>query len=237
MANVVGELGGQPIILENAATEATLSALLQATLANSNNKSQAAKIQQAYEEAVKKTTKQQKENAETIAAEEARRKDLNKQIEQERERRKKMMDGMGEAAMALRNVAQSIGNLVGGVMSAAFNSATPKVTDFTDALSGIPIIGPIIGAVGKAMQDQIDKFRELSQVGADFGGGIDQIRHIAAEAGMSLETYTKTVKENGRALAMLGGNTTEGAKIFNAVNKSLQGPFQQSLARLSLIHI
>jgi hypothetical protein len=53
MANVTGELGGQPIILENAATEATLNALLQATLANSNNKSQAAKIQQAYEEAVK----------------------------------------------------------------------------------------------------------------------------------------------------------------------------------------
>ncbi len=228
MSNVTGELGGQPIILENAATEATMYALLQATLANNSNKSQAAKIQQAYEEAVKRTTKEQAKNLEqnsrnrqTIAEEIARRDALNKKIEEEKERRKKLMQGLDE-----------LGQVIGKSLGAAFSSATPKVSDFTDALSGIPIIGPIIGAVGKAMQDQIDKFRELSTVGADFGGSIDHVRSVAAAAGLSLETYTKTVTENGKSLAMLGGNTTAGAKIFGEVNKSLQGPFQQSLARL-----
>jgi hypothetical protein len=228
MSNVTGELGGQPIILENAATEATMYALLQATLANNSNKSQAAKIQQAYEEAVKRTTREQAKNLEqnsrnrqTIAEEIARRDALNKKIEEEKERRKKLMQGLDE-----------LGQVIGKSLGAAFGSATPKVSDFTDALSGIPILGPIIGAVGKAMQDQIDKFRELSTVGADFGGGIERVRSVAAAAGLSLETYTKTVTENGKSLAMLGGNTTAGAKIFGEVNKSLQGPFQQSLARL-----
>jgi hypothetical protein len=228
MSNVTGELGGQPIILENAATEATMYALLQATLANNSNKSQAAKIQQAYEEAVKRTTKEQVKNSEqnsrnrlAIAEELAQREALNKKIEEEKERRKKLMQGLDE-----------LGQVIGKSLGAAFGSATPKVSDFTDALSGIPILGPIIGAVGKAMQDQIDKFRELSTVGADFGGGIERVRSVAAAAGLSLETYTKTVTENGKSLAMLGGNTTAGAKIFGEVNKSLQGPFQQSLARL-----
>ena len=232
MATVTGELGGQPILLENAATEATLNALLQATLANSNNKSQAAKIQQAYEEAVKRTTKKQNDNREAIEKEEQKRKDLNKQITEEKERREKMAQGMAEAATALKNFGQTLGNLVGGTISMAFNSATPKISDFTDAVSGIPIIGPIIGAVGKAMQDQIDKYRELTTVGADFGNGINYINTVAARAGLSLETYTKTIVNNGESLALLGGSTTAGAKIFTKINESLQGPFQESLARL-----
>ena len=235
MAEVTGELGGQPILLENAATEATLYALLQATLATNSNKSQAAKLQQAYEEALKRTTREQQKNLEqnnknrkAIQDEIERRDNLNKRIEEEKEKRKKFMQGLSE----LGGLLQGIGNIIGKTLNFALSQATPKVTDFTDALSGIPIIGPIIGAVGKAMQEQIDTFRALSQVGADFGSGIDTMRMMAARAGLPLEVFTKAITENSASLAMLGGNTTAGAKIFTAVNKSLQGPFQQSLARL-----
>ena len=235
MAEVTGELGGQPILLENAATEATLYALLQATLATNSNKSEAAKIQRAYEEALKRTTKEQQKNLEqnnknrkAIAEEIERRDQLNKRIEEEKEKRKKFMDGLRDVV----GVLNSIGNVIGKTLNFAFSSATPKVTDFTDALSGIPIIGPIIGAVGKAMQEQIDMFRKLSTVGADFGSGINTMRDMAARAGLPLEVFVKAITENSSALAQLGGNTTAGAKIFTAVNKSLQGPFQQGLARL-----
>jgi hypothetical protein len=235
MAEVTGELGGQPILLENAATEATLYALLQATLATNSNKSQAAKIQQAYEEALKRTTKSQQlhleqnnKHRQAIAAEIERRDQLNKRIEEEKEKRKKFMQGLSE----LGGILQGIGNIIGKTLNFALSQATPKVTDFTDALSGIPIIGPIIGAVGKAMQEQIDTFRALSQVGADFGSGIDTMRMMAGRAGLPLEVFTKAITENSSALAQLGGNTTAGARIFTAVNKSMQGPFQQGLARL-----
>jgi hypothetical protein len=235
MAEVTGELGGQPILLENAATEATLYALLQATLATNSNKSQAAKIQQAYEEALKRTTKSQQLNLEqnnknrkSIADEIERRDQLNKRIEEEKEKRKKFMDGLRDVV----GVLDSIGNVIGKTLSFALSTATPKVTDFTDALSGIPIIGPIIGAVGKAMQEQIDIFRELSSVGADFGSGMHTMRTMAARAGLPLGVFAKAITENSSALAQLGGSTTAGARIFTAVNRSLQGPFQQGLARL-----
>jgi hypothetical protein len=235
MAEVTGELGGQPILLDNAATEATLYALLQATLANNSNKSQAAKIQQAYQEALKRTIKSQYDTLEqnskqraAIAAELARRDELNKRIEEEKEKRKKFMQGLAE----LGGVLNSIGNVIGKTLNFALSSATPKVTDFTDALSGIPIIGPIIGAVGKAMQEQIEIFRELSSVGADFGSGINTMRTMAARAGLPLGVFAKAITENSASLAQLGGSTTAGARIFTAVNKSLQGPFQHGLARL-----
>jgi len=44
--------------------------------------------------------------------------------------------------------------------------------------------------------------------------------------------FAKAITENSSALAQLGGSTTAGARIFTAVNRSLQGPFQQGLARL-----
>ena len=235
MSEVTGELGGQPILLENAATEATLYALLQATLATNSNKSQAAKIQQAYEEALKRTTKAQQQNLEqnnknrkAIAEEIERRDQLNKRIEEEKEKRKNFIEGIKDVI----GVLNSIGNVVGKTLSFAFSSATPKVTDFTDALSGIPIIGPIISAVGKAMQDTIDNFRTLSSVGADFGSGMHAMRDMAQQARLPLEVFTKTVAENGKALAQLGGNTTAGARIFTALNKSMAGPFKDGLARL-----
>ena len=232
MSNVTGELGGQPIVLENAASEATLYALLQATLANNSKKSDAAKIQKAYEEAVKKSTDQQKKNADASAESERlqkqenkRREDLNKKIEEENDKRAKMIRGLAEAG-------QRLGDLVGGLFSTAFNSATPKITDFTNALSGIPIVGPVIGALGNAMQDQTDKFRDLTTVGADFGNGLNYMNVAAARAGLSLETYTKTIVGNAESLALLGGSTTAGARIFTKINENLQGPFQESLARL-----
>lgn len=225
---VTGELGGSPIFLENAATEATLEALLQATLANSPNKGKAAQIQKAYEEAVKRSTEKQQGNtdalkrqADAIAKEEKSRSDLNKQMQEEKEAREKLFNGLNE-----------LGQLVGKGLGAAFGTATPKVNDFTNALSGIPILGPIIGALGNALQGSIDNFRTLSTVGADFGVGVNGVRTEAAKAGMSLDTFTKTISENSGNLALLGGNAALGAKIFQNVNASLQGPFQQGLARL-----
>jgi len=225
---VSGELGGQPVFLENAATEATLEALLQATLANSPNKGKAAQIQKAYEEAVKRSTDRQqtsndalKRQADLIAKEEKQRQDLNKQMQEEKEAREKLFNGLNE-----------LGQLVGKGLGAAFGTATPKVNDFTNALSGIPILGPIIGALGNALQGSIDNFRTLSTVGADFGVGVNGVRLEAAKAGLSLETFTKTISENSGNLALLGGNASTGARIFQKVNASLQGPFQEGLARL-----
>jgi hypothetical protein len=229
MAGIVrGELDGRPIMLENAATEATLEALLKATLANSSNKSQAAKIQKAYEDALKRTTKDQEKNLDVmkkqkkaIEDENNERESLNKTIREEKAKREKLFQNL-----------QDVGQLLGKSFDTIFSTATPKVSDFTNALGGIPIIGPIIGALGNAMQGQIDKFRELSQVGADFGGGIDQVREEARNAGLSLDTFTSAITSNSKDLALLGGSTSGGAKIFSEVNKSLKGPFQQSLARL-----
>lgn len=229
MAGIVtGELDGRPIMLENAATEATLEALLKATLANSSDKSQAAKIQKAYEEALKRTIKDQEKNLDVmkkqkkaIEDENAERESLNKTIREEKAKREKLFQNL-----------QDVGQLLGKSFDTIFSTATPKVSDFTNALGGIPIIGPIIGSLGNAMQAQIDKFRELSQVGADFGGGIDQVRREAQDAGLSLDTFTSAITSNSKDLALLGGSTSGGAKIFSEVNKSLKGPFQQSLARL-----
>ena len=75
-------------------------------------------------------------------------------------------------------------------------------------------------------------FRQLSTVGADFGGSLHTMRKMAAQAGLPLGVFTKAITDNSAALAQLGGSTTAGARIFTAVNKSLQGPFQQGLARL-----
>jgi hypothetical protein len=237
MSNVTGELGGQPIILENAASEATLNALLQATLANSSSKSQAAKIQKAYEDAVKKTTDSQNKNIDTLKkakesqdAEIAKRKDLNKKIEEEKEKREKLIQGFKE----LGAVIGKIGDVVGKTLGYAFNNATPKVTDFTDALSGVPLLGPAIGAMGKALQDNMDIYRSITTVGADFAGSMSEMKLAVTQTGLSYELFSKTVVENNRNFSGLGNGAAAGAKAFAAINASMRGPFREGLARLGI---
>jgi hypothetical protein len=55
--DVTGIIGNNDVVLENAATETTLEALLQATLANVKDKKTADKIQKAYDESVINYTK------------------------------------------------------------------------------------------------------------------------------------------------------------------------------------
>lgn len=220
---VTGIIGDQDVALENAATEATLEALLQVTLSNSKNKTEAAKIQKAYEEAVKNTTKGEAARIQVMKVEQDRRKSLNYTLEQEKKRREN-----------INELLTGLGNVVGKGLTVAFSSATPKINDFTNALSGLPVLGPVIAALGNALQANVDNFRQLSNAGADLGSNIGDVRKAAAQAGLSLDGYKKIVIENGTVLAQFAGSTSAGVLAFTRLSGELQRNVQPRLSGLGL---
>lgn len=220
---VTGVIGGQDVVLENAATEATLEALLKATLANVKDKSAADKIQKAYEDAVKKTTVGTMAQLKAAKEEERQRNVIVDQLEKEKKFRANMLE-----------LLEGLGNTIGRGVNVAFATSVPKINDFTNALSGIPIIGPIIGAFGNALQTSIDSFRDLTNVGANFGAGINDVRQAAAAAGLSLDGFRKIITANSADLALFGGSTNAGAQTFSRLSKQLQDNVQPRLARLGI---
>ena len=221
MAEVTGELGGQPIILENAATETTLQLLVQAVNASNPNRGRAAQIQKMYDEALAKTVKSKAKELKLLQEEEKAREDLNKALDEETERRKKIV-------AELQNFSELLGRGVG----AAFATATPKITDFTDALNGLPLVGPIFTALGRAVQGQLDAFRQLTSTGADLGGSLTDVRMSAAAAGLGLDDYVSIITQNSDVFTRLSGNVATGARVFREVSGAIQRNFGSQLANL-----
>lgn len=221
MADVTGDLGGQPIILENAATETTLQLLVQAVNATNPNKGRAAQIQKMYDEALAKTVKSKDKELKILQEEKTAREDLNKLLDQETDRRKKIVGDL-----------QNFSELLGRGVGAALATATPKITDFTDALNGLPLVGPIFSALGRAVQVQVDAFRQLTSSGADLGGSLTEVRESAAKAGLSLDDYVNVITQNAESFARLSGNVATGAKVFREISGTIQKNFGPQLANL-----
>jgi hypothetical protein len=222
---VTGIIGGQDVVLENAATEATLEALLQATLANVKDKSAADKIQKAYEQAVKNSTtntlSQTRAVRDAAQQEIKQRNEIAEKLEKEKKFRKNMLE-----------LLEGLGNTIGKGVNVAFATSVPKINDFTNALGGIPILGPIIAAFGNALQVSVDSFRELANVGADFGSGMSDVRNAARDAGVSLDGFKKIVATNSTDLALLGGSVNAGANTFIRLSGQVQKTLQPRLENL-----
>ena len=81
-----------------------------------------------------------------------------------------------------------------------------------------PIVGPLVGGALQLLIGVVDNniatFREMSQVGADFGDSIFGAKLAATQAGLSLETFQNVVTSNSQALALFAGGASEGAKRF-----------------------
>ena len=131
--------------------------------------------------------------------------------------------------------------MLGGLAHEFMGGAT-SISDFsshiTGALSAIPIVGPLVGGALQLLIGVVDNniatFREMSQVGADFGDSIFGAKLAATQAGLSLETFQNVVTSNSQALALFAGGASEGAKRFANISGMIQKNFGPQFSKLGM---
>lgn len=139
---------------------------------------------------------------------------------------------IGAQRLADRTVAT--GQVLGKLGDAAF-AGSGKITDYTKAFTGhMGAYGDLITRVGGGLQDSVESFRTLANVGASFGQNLVTLRETAAAAGLPLEDFTKFIAANSENLAALAGSTTQGAKQFSRLSEGFRRANIQSLAPLGL---
>ena len=206
MADVTGSIGSEHVELNNAATEATLKLLLQATL-TANRQSLASIQQLAQSSGLNPQTVQAASQglAETGAAGETaadRLEALNKRVETTKQ--------------VFTTLDETLRKAVAGTLQSS---------DVFGALSKIP--GPA-GVVANAFQrlaefqeNNFKTYQQLSTVGANFGGSLTEMRQAAAGTYMTLEEFGGIVKKNSTTLSMMGGGVNEGTKAFARLSNQL----------------
>jgi putative chitinase len=257
MAEVTGDLGGQPIQLNNAATETTLKQLLAAMLAMVSAQTASGKGKGGKGGPDPKLIKELEKELERLAAASAKeREQLEKMTKAEKDALKAKQDLIEaeekakkkkeEEWKAIQNTSDKLaylGNTVAGVATGMTNllSTLANVGNSMEAaaasMNSIPIVGGVLagvfGAVAGAAEKTYKSFQQAASVGANFGGSITEMVNSASAAGLTFDSFSGIIAKTGKDLALLGGSTDEGAKRLAALGKEIKGtPLAKELNRM-----
>jgi hypothetical protein len=150
------------------------------------------------------------------------------------------------------NVFSSIGNFAGKLAgefvtlaekafqgTAKFGDLFGAATRLTQAL---PLLGavltPLMGIFEKIIVYQetlLGQYQSLTKSGASFSGSLIEMRLAASRAYLTLDQFSKIVRENSSLFATAIGGVNAGIKIFTAAQNKLvdpNGPFGKNLLGL-----
>ena len=128
------------------------------------------------------------------------------------------------ASIALDAFKTGLGQLLGSAynLTKELIMGGDTVGDFAKHM---PVIGSYLGPLAAIIDQNVESFRQLSQVGATFGDGMNEIRAISAAAGIPLDEFTELVSQNSQSMRLFGAGTADGARNFATLSREMRdGP-------------
>lgn len=206
MPDVTGRIGNEDVVLNNAATEATLKLLLTATL-NANKQSLSA---------IQNLASQAGLNAQSIQ-------NVNQSLNQTTQQSSKVgraFEALGFVAGALSGTFKEAANL-----SEKLASGSGQTSDIFNSFAKIP--GPV-GAVAAGMsriaqvqEAYLKTYQDLSASGANFGGSLTEMRAAISGTYLTMSEFSNVIKNNTETFARMGGTVNDGAVAFSKLSKAL----------------
>jgi len=253
MADVTGQFGQEDIILNNAATEATLKQILAMQKVIAANAAQGFKSGGDLNTAIEGLAKKTKD----AAASGKKFTESNLRSYKAQQENTDAVDDNTEAqkrSTNFLNFARSVIEKVAGAGLGLLKSANKVSTSFmsmdgslSSAVSAMASAGGAIKGLGmaaeafeaaygaqmKALDKSYDAFTKASQAGVNFAGNVNGAVAAATKMGISLDDFVGMVGKNSEALMYLGGSTQEGAKRLARFGKELKDtPIFNDLSRL-----
>ena len=223
MATVTGEWDGKPIELNDAATETTLKALLDAVKKGGGGSGAGGGGGGSSSETAKKLEELSK-STDTAS------------------------DSMEDAADAADNFGDSLKGAfsrIGGAfadLTTEFLVGGDSLSDFSQHFANlaneIPIIGGLLGGalqtVTGLLDSQIDNYRELSSAGVSFGSSLFDAQRAAANTNLTLDQFSSVITNNSAAMAAIGGTAGAGAKVFTNISRIMKEDFGTQFQALGI---
>jgi len=239
MADVYGAIGDQPVELNNAATEATLKALLATMTAMMNSQSKNTKkdkkIQTDLEAELRRLAKASKDSSkarenETAAVKDNTEEQTKNTAAQKKASaaQKKYIEELEDSIVILEKLANGLEQAVTGLSSimTSFSTMGNSVTAAAATFNHIPIAGRLLssvfGAVAQAADRSMTAFQKSASVGANFGGSITDMIDSATGAGLTFDAFSGIIAKNGESVALLGQGSADGAKRLGELGKQIR---------------
>lgn len=247
MADVTGQFGQEDIILNNAATEATLKQILAAMKVVAAKSASEFKNQEEFDKALKDLATRSQNAAKAgkkftdsnLRSYKAQQKATDA-VEDYTDALEDAKGRLSSWANVLRKVASTGLDLLKATSAAATSISTMdgSISGAVDALGQLPggfgdTIKAVYGPTAAALDRTNKSFQEASQVGANFGGNLNRLVKESGQMGLKMEQLVGIIGKNSESLMLLGGDTATGAKRLSEFGKQMRkSPFFGDLTRL-----
>jgi hypothetical protein len=210
MADVYGSIGNEAVELNNAATEATLRLLLQATLASSKGQ----------KDAVKDMVTKAGLDPAAVAAANTNLKAVGTTANVSTGVFKKINVSGEGVSEGFKKLDSSLSPLIGQLID-----GKAQASDVFTALSKLP--GPLgvfadgLSRVARYQEENMKTYQAITASGVSLGGSLTQLRQSALNTYMTLDQFSNLMKTNSEVLSRMGGTANDGAKAFIGLSNSL----------------
>jgi hypothetical protein len=210
MADVTGRIGNEEVEFNNAATEATLKMLLQATLASA------------------KGSKEELNKVAAMAAKAGLDSDSIEQTNKAVQATTPQMNALGKTAFVLGAAfgaaERDFQTLVktGQQLAAGTAQASDVLSNMATMLPGP--LGKVVqgfAALAAFQETQLVQYQTLTKAGVNFGGSLTDLRMAASNSYLTMQEFSTLMSSNSATLAKMGGSVDAGAKAFSAASNTL----------------
>ena len=210
MAEVFGTIGNEHVELNNAATEATLRLLYQATLNASK---------QQHENVAKMVQKAGLDPV-AVAAANNNLKSMGDTAKSGTGAFFKLGVGTAVVEQGFRKVDAAISPLIGKLMDGT-NKASDVFTAFEKLPGPIGAVAGLFAKLARFQEDNLLSYQSLTDAGINFGGSLTNMRMAAQNSYMTMDNFAKLMKANSSTFAKMGGTVNDGAMAFSKLSNSL----------------
>jgi hypothetical protein len=210
MADVTGRIGNEEVELNNAATEATLKMLLQASLAAA------------------KGSKEELNKIAAMAAKAGLDSDSIIQANNAVQATTPQMNALGKTAFFLGATFGQVEDQLktiwqtGQLLASGNAQASQVLTNMATMLPGpIAALAKGLSSLAAFQEGMLTQYQTLTKAGVNFGGSLTQLRLAASQTYMTMEQFTQLVSTNSDTLSRMGGTVDQGARSFVTLSNSL----------------
>ena len=134
----------------------------------------------------------------------------NKKQLEELEKLEKQIESTEKAFKRVQGTIGDVGGQLFKLGDAGVRGAE-QISFYTDSLRQFPILGAAVADLGASLDFNINNFRSLASIGADFNQSLVGLRIAARDARLPLLEFTDFIAGNNEVLAGLFGSATTGA--------------------------
>ena len=160
-------------------------------------------------------------------------KDKLKSLAGEVEKLAKAMSVAAKMQEDIRTTSQKLKNSFFALGDAA-TTGTDRIAFFSDTVQNFPFAGQAITDLGRSLDFNVDNFRSLASVGADFNQSLINLRIASREAFLPLLEFTDLLSSNASTLAGLFGSVNQGTAQLSNLTRQVRSELVPTFAGLGL---